>query len=230
MKILLVDDDTGLLFAIKAHLELDGYEVVLATNGLSGLERLYRDQPDLLVVDIRMPGMDGWELCRRVREMSDIPILVLTAHATTEAEVVRGLDMGADDYMRKPFEMDEFAARVRALLRRGGGGRSRAEGYKFYADSYLLVDLNARRVLVRGQEVELTPTEFALLALFVRYCGRVLSNEFILREVWGSEHECEPQYPRVYISRLRQKIEPDPDHPVYLLTEYGVGYRFSGPT
>ena len=227
MKILLADDDGDLLAAIKACLEMEGYDVITATNGQEALELVYRERPDLLATDIRMPGMDGWELCRRVREVSDIPILVLTAHATAGEEVVRGLDLGADDYVRKPFEQGEFMARVRALLRRAASGL-RTEERDHYADSHLLVDLNARRVLAGGQEVALTATEFELLALLIRNRGRVLTNETILREVWGLEHIDDTQYPRVYISRLRGKLEPDPDRPIYILTEYGVGYRFGG--
>jgi two-component system KDP operon response regulator KdpE len=161
--------------------------------------------------------------------VSDIPILVLTAHATTSDEVVRGLDLGADDYVRKPFEQGEFMARVRALLRRAASGPRPSER-DYYADSHLLVDVNARRVLAGGQEVALTATEFELLALLMRNRGRVITNEAILREVWGLEHIDDTQYPRVYISRLRGKLEPDPDRPIYFLTEYGVGYRFGGTT
>lgn len=228
IKVLLVDDDDDLLTAIAACLELEGYDVIAVTGGQEALEQIYHEKPNLLVTDIRMPGMDGWELCRRVREVSDIPILVLTAHATTPEEVVRGLDLGADDYVRKPFELGEFVARVRALLRRFASGL-RTEDRDMYVDSYLLVDLNARRVLAGGQEIALTSTEFKLLSLLIRYRGRVLTNQFILREVWGLEHIDDMQYPRVYISRLRGKLEPDPDSPIYFLTEYGVGYRFGGP-
>jgi two-component system KDP operon response regulator KdpE len=226
--ILLVDDDTDLLVAIEECLELEGYDVITAVEGQEALEQFYQAKPDLLVTDIRMPGMDGWELCRRVREASDIPILVLTAHATEPEEVVRGFDLGADDYVRKPFELSEFSARVRALLRRPAS-RLAAKGRDVYVDSHLLVDLNVRRVLVGGKEVALTSTEFDLLALLVRNRGRVVTTQIILQEVWGLEHIDDASYPRVYISRLREKLEPDPGAPIYFLTEYGVGYRFSGP-
>ena len=227
-KVLLVDDDDDLLTAIAACLVLEGYEVITAMEGQAALEQIYQGKPDLLVTDIRMPGMDGWELCRRVREVTDIPILVLTAHATSTDEVVRGLDLGADDFVKKPFEVSELLARVRALLRRATPGL-RAGDRDLYADSHLMVDLNARRVLAGGSEITLTSTEFQLLALLIRHRGRVLTNQFILREVWGPEHIDDMQYPRVYISHLRGKLEPDPDNPIYFLTEYGVGYRFGGP-
>jgi two-component system KDP operon response regulator KdpE len=227
MRILLVDDDPGLLEALTACLDLEGYEVITANNGQEALARMVQEKPDLLVTDIRMPGVDGWELTRRVRQMSGIPILVLTAHATNPEEVVRGLDLGADDYVRKPFEQGEFMARVRALLRRSASNLH-PEERDVYADSHLLIDLNARRVLAGGQEVSLTATEFELLALLLRHRGRVVTNQLILREVWGLEHIDDVQYLRVYISRLRGKLEPDPDRPIYFLTEFGVGYRFGG--
>jgi two-component system KDP operon response regulator KdpE len=227
MKILIVDDNEQFRSAVEAQLRLDGYEVFGALDGVTGLELARRELPDLVITDVRMPGMDGWDFCRRLREVSDVPILMLTAQAVAEEDIVKGLDLGADDYMIKPFGTEELRARIRALLRRGGTDRL-ADKRDLYVDSYLMIDLTARRVLVKGEAVSLTPTEFALLAIFLRNRGRVLTTEHILREVWGLEHLSDTHYPRVYVARLRQKLEQDPDNPRYFLTEYGVGYRFGG--
>jgi DNA-binding response OmpR family regulator len=225
MKILVVDDDPSLRLLMEEDLGAAGYEVLTAADGLEGLEITRRDRPDLLVVDIRMPKLDGFELCQRVREFSQVPVLILTAHATQEEDVVHGLDLGADDYLIKPFKLDELRARVRALLRRAtGGGADRTA----YIDNYLIVDLEQRRVLVEGQEISLTPTEFRLLEVFVRHVGQVLTNEQLVKLVWGWEYIDEVHYPRIYVSHLRRKLEPDPASPTYIVNEYGIGYRFVG--
>jgi two-component system KDP operon response regulator KdpE len=188
------------------------------------LRAFHADRPDLVVLDITMPKLNGWDLCRRIRELSDVPIIMLTAQGR-EQDVVHGFELGADDYVTKPFRIKEFAARVRSTLR-----RARAEPVAHepiaYQDDHLIVDLERRRITVDGQLVKLTPTEFRLLALLVKHRGRVLEFRQILEHVWGFEYIDDVEYLRVYIWHLRRKIERDPKNPEYLLNELNLGYRF----
>ena len=219
-KILIVDDESGLRELVRINLEHEGYGVVQAENGLQGLEAVQSEHPDLVIMDVMMPEMDGWEACRKLREFSQVPVLMLTARVQSQ-DIVTGLDSGADDYLLKPFNMDELMARVRALLRRvpspnrpvaAGGGE-------------ISIDKQKREVLVRGEPVDLTPTEYDLLVLLAENAGTVLEHEVLLRGVWGQEYTKDNDYLKVYIWHLRRKIEIDPRDPKLLLTEWGVGYR-----
>jgi two-component system KDP operon response regulator KdpE len=219
-KILIVDDESGLRELVRINLEHEGYGVVQAENGVQGLEAVREDHPDLVIMDVMMPEMDGWEACKKLREFSQVPVLMLTARVQSQ-DIVTGLDSGADDYLLKPFNMDELMARVRALLRRvpspnrpvaAGGGE-------------ISIDKQKREVLVRGEPVDLTPTEYDLLVLLAENAGTVLEHEMLLRGVWGQEYTKDNDYLKVYIWHLRRKIEIDPRDPKLLLTEWGVGYR-----
>jgi two-component system KDP operon response regulator KdpE len=223
-KILIVDDDPSLLELAQYNLEAEGYRVIMAKDGVEGLRLAYAKRPDLLILDVMMPKMDGYQVCQRVREMSDVPIIMLTARGREE-DIIKGLDLGADDYLTKPFRVGELLARVRATLR-----RSRTESFLSdevtYSDNYLSVDLASRRVMVKGELVKLTPTEYKLLAVLIRNKGRVVEFRQLLENVWGFEYVDEVDYLRVYIWHLRRKIEPDPKKPSYLLSELNLGYRF----
>jgi len=224
-RILVIDDDPELVKLVEYSLIREGYEVYKAYDGQEGLRKAESLQPDLVILDIMMPGVDGWKVCRRLRENSDIPILMLTAKGKEE-DIVRGLDSGADDYLTKPFGIKELQARVRAILRRAAW-RPPA-GKPTYSDGYLTVNLDERRVLVDGKPVKLTPTEFRLLSELVENAGRVLTYRQLLERVWGWEYMDDVDYVRIYIWRLRRRIEREPSQPQYILTEYGVGYRFDG--
>ncbi len=227
-KVLIVEDDPEMLRLLELDLQRHNYEVHTVPNGLDGLRMFHEVRPDLVVLDVSLPGMDGMTVCQRIRELSNVPILIMTAHAVTEEEMAEGLNLGADEYMIKPLRNLEFHARINALLRRAQLSDNRANTNARYVDDYLSVDLDARHVLVNGQEIRLTPTEFKLLATFVRNKGKVLTFQQLLEQVWGYEYSTEHHYPRIYVSHLRRKIEPDPKHPTYIQNEYGVGYRFVG--
>lgn len=225
-KILIVDDDAYVCDSLAALLGSDGYTVVTAQNGNEALRRLYKERPDLVLLDVIMPGMDGWEVCRRIREMSDVPIVMLTARGQVK-DRVRGLDLGADDYLVKPVAVEELRARVRAALRRG---RAEEEhGPLSFDGGRVVVDLPAGEVLVGGERVPLRPLELRLLAYLVRNAGLLLTHDQILEQVWGHEYVGDRPSLKLYIWRLRQKIEQDPKHPRCILTERGLGYRFVRP-
>ena len=225
--ILVIDDDKDLTFMLKAQLERKNHKVVVASSGREGLQKAYQARPDLIILDIMMPGMDGWEVCRRLRELSSVPIIMLTARSM-KGDVVKGLESGADDYLVKPFSATELDARIHAVLRRsrnsGGPGGSHSS---FYSNGYLTVDFDRRIVKIRSKKIDLTPTEFDLLSCLVRNEGRVLPHRYLLTEVWGSEYADEVDYVKLYIRYLRLKIEENPSDPVYIQTEWGIGYRFS---
>lgn len=227
VKILIVEDDVEMNRLLELDLRRHGYEVATATNGLDGLRMFHEVHPNLVVLDVALPGMDGMTVCQRIRELSNVPILMMTAHAVTEEEMAEGLNLGADEYLIKPLRNLEFHARVNALLRRVQFTDSEPHSVR-YVDDYLMVDVEARRVIVGKEEVRLTPTEFKLLATFVRHRGQVLTFQQLLEQVWGYEYSTEHHYPRIYVSHLRRKIEPDPRNPIYIQNEYGVGYRFVG--
>jgi len=221
--ILVIDDDADLAKIVQINLEREGYETVIAFSGVEGLQKAYNSQPDLVILDIMMPGMDGWTTCRRLREISDVPIIMLTARGM-ESDIVKGLKLGADDYIVKPFGAKELLARIHALLRRTD--TSTIKRPPIYSDGELTVDFVKRMVVVRGEQVDLTPTEFKLLSTFVQNEGRVLPHRFLLTQVWGPEYADEVNYLKLYVRYLRQKIEEDPSNPNCILTEWGVGYRF----
>lgn len=225
MKILIVDDEQAIRDALGRKLNREGFEVMLAGDGLDGLRAFHAERPDLVILDIVMPGeMDGLTVCRRIREVADTPVMMLSAQAITEDDIIYGLNAGADEYLIKPVRLNEFVARVRALLRRAQMPLS--EGDQNYNDGYLSVDLHRRHVYVQDRKVHLTPTEFKLLAVLIENAGRVVSQRDLLEQVWGREYIDDVYYPRVYISQLRRKIEPDAANPTYILTEHRVGYRF----
>ncbi len=226
--VLIIEDDEEMLRLLTIDLKTHGYQVITATDGLSGLRLFHEHQPALVVLDIALPVMDGWTVCQRIREQSDVPILMMTAHAVSEEEIVAGLELGADEYMLKPLRNLEFHARVKALLRRAGLAQQTTSGSMRYRDDYLSIDLKTRRVSVNGKEIRLTPTEFKLLAMFIEHPDEVLTFQEILEHVWGPEYSSEHHYPRIYVSHLRRKIEPDVKNPTYIQNEYGVGYRFVG--
>ncbi len=223
-KILIVDDETAIREALGRKLQREGFAVVLAGDGLEGLRTFHDERPDLVILDIIMPEMSGLTVCQRIREVTETPIMMLSAQAITEQDIVEGLNAGADEYMVKPIRLNEFVARVRALLRRSQ--TEDADSDSGYDDGYLNVDLQRRHVYVESEKIHLTPTEFKLLVVLLENAGHVVSQRELLEKVWGPEYVDDVYYPRVYVSQLRHKIEPDPANPVYILTEHRVGYRF----
>lgn len=219
-RILIVDDEPGLRELVRINLEHEGFEVLQAENGSQGLATVQEQQPDLVILDVMMPEMDGWEACRKLREFSTVPVLMLTARVQSQ-DIVTGLDSGADDYLLKPFNMDELMARVRALLRRVPSPNRPIAA----ANGELTIDKQKREVIVRGEAIDLTPTEYDLLLILAENAGAVMEHETLLRGVWGQEYTKDNDYLKVYIWHLRRKIEQDPRDPKLLLTEWGVGYR-----
>ena len=229
-KILVVDDEPAQIRLVDQVLTSNGYEVLEASNGREALRIIYEQKPDLVLLDVVMPVLDGWQTCSRIREVTDIPIIMLTGQRSSEDDVVRGLDYGADEYLSKPLGNRELVARVRAALRRAERpSYPEVKKGTAYSDDHLSVDVSERKVLVNGQRLKLTPREFRLLALLVDNADRVLSHQQALENVWGWEYIDDVDYVRIYISHLRQKIEPDPSQPRYILTEPGVGYYFHRP-
>jgi len=226
-KILIVDDDEALVRLFGQVLTQKGYEVLKASNGQEALRLLFDQRPDLVLLDVVMPKMDGWQTCSRIRDVSNVPIIMLTGKQRAEDDIVHGLDCGADDYLLKPVGNRELVARVRAALRRAEQSSS-ADAKKdiTYSDGFLTVDVTERKVIVNGERVKLTPREFRLFALLVENAGRILSHKQVLEKVWGWEYTDDLDYVRIYISHLRQKIEPDSVIPRYIITEPGVGYYF----
>ncbi len=222
--LLIIDDDASLVATLCIYFSKLGYAVLYAYDGRSGLKQLFEHRPDLVLLDVMMPDMDGWETCQRIRELSNVPIMLITA-CDQETDKVRGLRLGADDYISKPFGMKELAARLEALLRRTKMERRFNEPASF-ADENLLIDAQRWEVRRKGELLNLTPTELRLLFFLVQNANRVLSHEQILAYVWGAEYRSELSYAKLFVWRLRQKIEPDPKHPRYILTERGIGYRF----
>lgn len=224
-RILVAEDEAPLRDFVSRNLRARGYIVSEAGNGLEALALWERENPHLVVLDIMMPRMDGLEVCRRIRERSNAPIIALTA-LDAEADKVAALDLGADDYLTKPFGVEELLARVRAAMRRSQWQSEQPEpGAQWFGS--LMIDLEARAVRRDDVEIRLTPTEFALLAQLVTHAGKVLTHRQLLQRVWGPEYGDEAEYLRVYVQRLRRKIESEPASPRHLLTEPGVGYRFS---
>jgi DNA-binding response OmpR family regulator len=222
--ILVVDDEPRMTKFIRMNLELEGYRVIEAHNGLEALEKARTDLPDLIVLDVMMPELNGFDTLEMLREVSSVPVIMLTVRADEE-DKVRGLELGADDYVTKPFGAREFVSRVKAVLRRTQGPVAPEEAV-LQIDDRLSIDFNSREVIVEGQRIKLRPTEFRLLYHLIENAGWVVPHETLLAKVWGYEYQEEIQYLRLYVTYLRQKIEPDPSHPVYILTERGVGYRF----
>ena len=224
MTLLIVDDEPRIRDLVRMNLELEHYRVEEATNGLEALEKLRDILPDLVILDVSMPEMDGFEALRHIREVSTVPVIMLTVRQS-EADKIRGLDLGADDYLAKPFSPPELLSRIRALLRRSLMAPP-ARKTMIVVDPDLTIDFSRREVMVRGKKVVLRPTEYRLLYHLVSNAGRLLTHETLLSKVWGHEYRDESHYLRLYITYLRQKLEKDPAHPCYILTERGLGYRF----
>jgi two-component system KDP operon response regulator KdpE len=222
--ILVVDDEPRMRRFIRMNLELEGYRVIEAENGMEALEKVRVHLPNLVILDVMMPQLDGFETLGMLREVSRVPVIMLTVQADEE-DKVRGLELGADDYVTKPFGTRELTSRVRAVLRRTTGPPA-PEDAIVRIDERLSIDYNNREAIVEGERIKLRPTEFRLLYHLIENAGWVVPHEMLLAKVWGYEYREELQYLRLYITYLRQKIEPDPSNPRYIFTEREVGYRF----
>ena len=223
VRILIVDDEPNIIGTVGPLLRARGYEVTPAMNGRAALESIERHTPDLIVLDLGLPDLDGVDVCRTVRESMTVPIIVLSARGA-EGDKVRALDAGADDYVTKPFGAEELLARIRAALRRADSAPSAGESL---VRGDLVVDRERFRVLRDGDEVRLTPKEFELLVFLALHPGRVLTHRAILKAIWGANSTYQPEHLRVLVGSLRKKIEPNPSAPKYILTEPWVGYRFA---
>jgi two-component system KDP operon response regulator KdpE len=222
--ILVVDDEPRIVEAVGMNLELEGYQVSSASNGYEALQKLTKDLPDLVILDVMMPEVDGFETLRKIREVSTVPVIMLTVRGE-EIDKVKGLDLGADDYITKPFNPKELVLRIRAVLRRVEMP-SPVPKTEIRVDDNLSIDFSRCKVIIKGKEVHLRPTEYRLLYHLVSNAGQVLTHETLLRRVWGYEYREEDHYLWLYITYLRRKIEEDPKHPKYILSERGIGYRF----
>ena len=224
-KLLVIDDDPFLLQLIEKSLSKDNYEVIVASNGQEGLRLLSETNPHLVILDIMMPSLNGWEVCSRIRKMSTVPIIMLTALGTQD-DIVRGLRVGADDYLVKPFHPDELSARVTAVLRRVTMPPPPEKAPLRFGEGELMIDPIKRQVTLNGVEIDLTRTEFDLLLFMAYRPGRVLTTEVIFENVWSYDAEASIENVKWYVWRLRKKIEKDSRSPKYIVTERGVGYRF----
>jgi DNA-binding response OmpR family regulator len=219
-KILLIDDDPTLLNLLSQYLRESDFEVFEAPNGPLGLRLAFNEKPDLVLLDVMLPGMDGWEVCARLRELTDLPVIMLTAK-TTEQDKLRGFRLGVDDYITKPFSFAELVARMQAVLGRLRG-EHKEDGYLAHGE--IILDMDKFQATLSGRMLDLTPKEFRLLEALVRRKGKVASEEDLMREVWG-EYSSDPAIVRRYILMLRKKLEPDPSNPVWIRTARGFGYR-----
>jgi len=223
MNILIIDHDQSVRKTLGDKLRDEGFNPLVAGNGLDGLRLFYSEFPDVIVLDATTLQAGVFTICRRIREVAKTPIILLSANAPTEEEVVRGLEAGADDYLVKPLRLNEFVARVQALLRRV---HMTKRNNLRYTDGYLSVDTQQQAVYVGGNRIHFTATEFKLLHILIQNAGRVVTHRELLEQVWGPAYITDTQYPRVYINHLRMKVEPDINHPIYIATEPRIGYRF----
>jgi DNA-binding response OmpR family regulator len=223
-RILVVDDEPRMIGFIRMNLELEGYQVIEAHNGLEALESIRTQLPDVVLLDVMMPELDGFETLRMLREFSSVPVIMLTAKGEEDDKVI-GLELGADDYVTKPFGPRELSSRVRAVLRRADMPNT-PDRALLRIDDRLSVDFNRREVIVNGEHIKLRPTEYRLLYHLIENAGWTVPHEQLLAKVWGYEYRDETHYVRLYINYLREKIEEDPSNPRYIQTERGVGYRF----
>jgi len=221
--ILVVDDEPRIVRMVRMNLEAEGARVIEAHNGADALKQVRQALPNAVILDVMMPELDGWETLQMIRETSDVPVIMLTVRAD-EDDRVRGLELGADDYLGKPFSPRELVSRLKAVLRRTERASEREEMLKI--DDDLTIDFRNFQVIVKGNPVRLRPTEWRLLYHLVHHAGWVLTHDDILAKVWGPEYKGADEYVRLYITYLRQKIEPDPANPKYILTERGIGYKF----
>jgi two-component system KDP operon response regulator KdpE len=226
-RILAIDDDPLVLRLIQHSLEKLGYEIVTAPNGKSGIEMVHKKQPHIVILDLMMPQMDGWETCRSIRSFSKVPVIILSARGSQQ-DILKGLKMGADDYLVKPFYPEELQARIEAVLRRAHMPTTISDKLPLrFGGSDLVIDPANRQVLVRNQLIDMTPTEYDLLLYMARHVDRVLPIEVIFENVWPYYADASLNSVKWYIWRLRRKIEDDPRNPRYILTEHGIGYRFA---
>ena len=223
-RILVVDDEERMVRFIRMNLEHDGFQVSEAFNGKQAVQNLRDVNPDLILLDVMMPDLDGFDVLEMIREISNVPVIMLTAKSE-EDDRVRGLELGADDYVTKPFSPRELVSRVRAVMRRTESASGSMHGL-IEVDERLKIDFDRREIWLEGKTVKLRPTEYRLLFHLVQNAGWVVSHDQLLAKVWGYEYRDEPHYVRLYINYLRQKLEKDPANPKYILTERGVGYRF----
>lgn len=223
-RILVVDDEPRMRRFVRMNLDLEGYDVLEAENGLVALDKIREQMPDLVLLDVAMPVLDGFETLQQIRQVSSVPVIMLTVKGDEE-DRVRGLDYGADDYVTKPFSPRELLSRIRAVLRRVEPTKATSEE-PLVIDEDLQIDFPRRAVIVRGETVKLRPTEYRLLLHLVENAGWIVPQETLLSKVWGPEYRDDSQLLRLYITYLRKKIEPDPPNPRYILTERGVGYQF----
>jgi two-component system KDP operon response regulator KdpE len=221
-EVLIVDDEPQILRVLRSSLSMRGYEIKTASDGEEAVEAIRKHPPDLVILDLVLPGISGLQTCSQIREITEIPIIVLSAKGS-EADKVTALNLGADDYVTKPFGMDELLARMRAVLRRSITSEKEPAILKA---GNLSIDLEQRQVKLSDQEIKLTPKEFDLLKFLVKNAGKVITHRILLQAVWGSQSSAQTEYLRVFINQIRKKIEPDPQHPKYILTEPWVGYRF----
>lgn len=221
-KILVVDDSREMLLVMKHLLLNNGYQPLLAENGMVGLRMVQEHNPDLVVLDLNMPIVDGWQMCEQIREKSVVPIIILTAAHVTEEDMVRGLEMGANDYVTKPFNQHVMIARIRSALR----WAAKSPGAKLYEDEILSIDVRKREVIKDGELLKLTKKEFALLTTLVAESPAVVDHEALFTGVWDSSYTFDVNYVRIFVGHLRKKVETDPANPVYIHNERGVGYRF----
>jgi two-component system KDP operon response regulator KdpE len=224
-RILIVDDDPAILRLLSTNLKARGYEVVTAANGEESLEAVQRDFIDLIILDLMMPKVDGVEVCRRIREWSEVPIIILSARGD-ENDKVKCLELGADDYLTKPFGIAELMARIKTAFRHRGDATAVPSQTNFVCDG-MEINFAKRRVTVDGQEITLTPTEYSLLQHLAVNCDKVLTHNMLLQSVWGNEYSSEKEYLRVFVGRLRRKLESDPKNPKYIQTIPGVGYHLA---
>ncbi len=224
LRALVVDDEPQTLKYIGANLRARGFDVLTAEDGRQALKVFEKNIVDLIILDIMMPGLDGFQVCQSIRRTSDVPIIILSARER-EKDIVRALDLGADDYLTKPFGVEEILARIRAVLRRAAQTQSTPRPPLTFGD--LEIDFASRQVYLKGEKIPLTPTEYNLLAHLALNAGRVLTHRALLQAVWGPEYGNEREYLWAYIRRLRRKIEPDAGKPRYILTQSGVGYQFA---
>jgi DNA-binding response OmpR family regulator len=223
-KVLIIDDDEDLLRLAGLLFKKLGAQIFTAHNGVDGMSQLYSQQPNLIILDVMMPGMNGFEVCERIRQVSNAPIIMLTA-LNHEQEMLRGLEAGADDFLSKPFNADILLARARAVLRRSENTNAKVSEFQ-YSNGYLTIDVQRHEVSVRDKRIKLTPVEFRLLVFLARNAGKVLTFEQIISSVWGAEYKGSTDYVHVYISHLRKKLEENTKTPRYILTLHGVGYIF----
>jgi two-component system KDP operon response regulator KdpE len=224
-RILVVDDELAIIKLLRANLNAEGFEVLTAMDGAQAMQMIEKEAPDLVILDIMMPEMNGFEVCRHVREWSQVPIIMLSAKGS-EDDKVKCLDTGADDYITKPFGINELVARIRAVFRRVDSILTQPAQPAFRADG-LEINFSERKVTVAGRELKLTPTEYRLLQELVLNVDKVLTHSMLLGKVWGPEYAEEKEYLHVFIGRLRKELEPHPESPKYIVTVPGVGYRFT---